>query len=81
MEEVFPYFFIVLLSMELGEKRRIRSLFMFNISLKFPLNPLFLVFSILCTAEQRLCSTLHRATAQHCGSDLCGLQHKEKQCQ
>lgn len=63
------------------KKKLIRSLFMFNISLKFPLNPLFLVFSILCTAEQRLCSTLHRATAQHCGSDLCGLQHKEKQCQ
>lgn len=58
-------------------KKLIRSLFSFNISLKFLLNPLFLVFSILCTSEHRLCSTTHLDTAQHWGSDLCGLQqHK-----
>lgn len=55
----------------------IRSLPMFNISLKFPLNPLFLVFSVLSTSEHRLCSATHLDTTQHWGTHLCELQqHK-----
>lgn len=75
MEDVFLYVFIVHAFHGARRKKKlIRSLLMFNISLKFPLNPLFLVFSSLCTSEHRLCRTTHLDIAQHWGSDLCGLQ-------
>lgn len=68
MEDVFLYVFIVHAFHGARRKKKlIRSLLMFNISLKFPLNPLFLVFSFLCTSEHRLCR-IHTLTLPSTGA-------------
>lgn len=45
------------------KRKLIRSLSMFIISLQFPLSLLFLVSSVLNTAERGSCSTTHLDTA------------------